>query len=213
MNRIFNEKLFVFPFEDHAHFAVLQSRIHEPWTRLLSSTLEDRLNYSASDCFETFPFPPADQLTPAGALEAIGQRLYEDRAAFMTAEGKGLTVLYNLLKDPACDDERIVALRRLHEDMDRAVLSAYGWSEIPVPPYETPKEDPALEAFQDEVIDRLFALNALRAAEEKKAAPPPKAPRRQTPPPSSSPAPLELTSPPAPTEAKTPRPRRPKKPE
>jgi len=39
------------------------------------------------------------------------------------------------------------------------VLDAYGWTDIPVPPYGTPTTDAerrALEAFEDEAIDRLF---------------------------------------------------------
>ena len=54
--------------------------------------------------------------------------------------------------------------------MDRAVLRAYGWVHIEVPPYVTPQTDSerqALESFEDEVIDRLFVLNAERAREEK----------------------------------------------
>jgi len=47
--------------------------------------------------------------------------------------------------------------------MDRAVLTSYGWTNIAVPPYGTHDE-----RFEDEVIDRLFALNAERAAEEKR---------------------------------------------
>ena len=46
------------------------------------------------------------------------------------------------------------------------MLNAYGWGDIEVPPYEeprTPAERDALEAFQDEILDRLFALNAERA--------------------------------------------------
>ena len=37
--------------------AILQSEFHELWARQYSSTLESRINYSPSDCFETFPFP------------------------------------------------------------------------------------------------------------------------------------------------------------
>ena len=54
--------------------------------------------------------------------------------------------------------------------MDRAVLDAYGWSDIEVPPFTTPStpaERAAMEAFEDEVIDRLFVLNAERAEFEK----------------------------------------------
>jgi hypothetical protein len=168
--RVFAHKLQVFTIEDHARFAVLQSRIHERWTRLLSSTLEDRLNYSASDCFDTFPFPAAEPLAPTGDLEAIGARLYETRARLMVERNQGLTTTYNQLKDPACDDPEILALRRLHGDLDRAVLAAYRWSDIPVPPFETPTTPAARtaqESFEDEIIDRLFALNADRAEKEK----------------------------------------------
>ena len=85
---------------------------------------------------------------------------------------QGLTAT-DLLKNPAHHDPRIEELRRLHEEMDRAVLAAYGWTDIPVPAYGTPTTDTerkALEVFKDEVIDRLFVLNAESAEEEDKAA-------------------------------------------
>jgi hypothetical protein len=56
-DRIFSQKLFVFPAESHAFFAVLQSRMHSVWTWLLSSTMKSDLSYSATDCFANFPFP------------------------------------------------------------------------------------------------------------------------------------------------------------
>lgn len=165
-DQFFSHKLYLFPLDQMTPFAVLQSRVHERWARLLSSTMEDRLNYSASDCFETFPFPERDPRAVIPALEDIGQRLYDARAAYMLDEQVGLTITYNRLKDPAVTDPRIVELRRLHEEMDAAVLAAYGWSDIPVPPFCAP-EPAALEAFENAVIDRLFALNAERAEEER----------------------------------------------
>jgi hypothetical protein len=62
-------------------------------------------------------------------------------------------------------------LRDLHEELDRAVLATYGWSDIVVPPYCPPRTDDragqaAFSMFEDTIIDRLFALNATRAAEE-----------------------------------------------
>jgi len=167
-NRILNEKLYVFPLDDFTAFGVLQSRIHGPWTWLLSSTMKTDLNYSASDCFETFPFPKPDPRTILPGVAAAGEALYQARAKFMVDTNQGLTKTYNALKDPAASDPRILELRSLHEDMDRAVLAAYGWQDIPVPPYcpETEADKKALQAFEDEVIDRLYILNAERAREE-----------------------------------------------
>jgi hypothetical protein len=171
-DRVLNEKLYVFPFERCTQFAILQSRVHEPWAWLLSSTMKNDLNYSASDCFDTFPFPQPDPRTVRPSLEDIGGLLYETRAKYMVDTNHGLTQTYNKLKDPACAEPRIQELRALHCEMDRAVLAAYGWNDIEVPPYTTPTtpdEEKALESFQDEVIDRLFVLNAQRAEEEKLA--------------------------------------------
>ena len=57
------------------------------------------------------------------------------------------------------------SLRALHEAVDRAVLDAYGWSDVQVPPYcgATASQ---FETFEDEVLDRLFDLNERRAREE-----------------------------------------------
>ena len=157
---VFNEKLYVFPTEAWNFFAVLQSRAHEPWARFLSSTLGNTLNYSATDCFETFPFPRTNLMQP---LEIIGQHLYETRAKYMVDTQQGLTKTYNHLINPTYTDPRIIELRHLHEEMDREVLSAYGWSDIKVPPFQEPTTDAdrkALENFKDEIIDHLFALNA-----------------------------------------------------
>lgn len=130
------------------------------------------LNYSASDCFENFPFPQPDPRTVIPSLEGIGERLYEARAAYMVETQQGLTKTYNALKDPGCDDPRILELRQLHEAMDRAVLDAYGWSDVAVPPFcpTTEQDQAALQTFEDEVIDRLYVLNAERAAEEQRLA-------------------------------------------
>jgi hypothetical protein len=134
------------------------------------------LRYAASDCFETFPFPKPDPRTSIPALEDIGQRLYDFRAKYMVDDNVGLTITYNRLKDPACNDTRILELRQLHEEMDRKVLEVYAegdpegrWLEVEVPPFcpMTEEDKKELERFDDAVIDRLFVLNAKRAEEEK----------------------------------------------
>jgi predicted AAA+ superfamily ATPase len=67
----------------------------------------------------------------------------------------------------------ILKLRELHAAMDRAVLDAYGWSDIPTDcefllDYETDEEDwndkkkPYRYRWPDEVLARLLELNAAR---------------------------------------------------
>jgi hypothetical protein len=168
-HRVFSHKLFVFPFDGMTAFGVLQSRVHGPWAWLLSSTMKADLNYSASDCFETFPFPTVDPRLALPEIESAGQRLYDARAQLMVDNDQGLTKTYNALKDPTFEDKRLEELRRLHEALDRAVLDAYGWKDIPVPPFcpRTPAERAALRDFEEEVVDRLYALNADRTRHEK----------------------------------------------
>lgn len=169
-NRILDQTLIVFPLSRDAHFSVLQSRVHEAWSVELSSTIKEDQRYNPSRAFQTFPFPNPDPRTVIPELESIGEHLDDTRARFMVDTNQGLTKTYNALKDPGCGDPRILELRGLHEEMDRAVLAAYGWSGIAVPPYcpLTDKDREALQAFEDEVIDRLYVLNAERAREEQR---------------------------------------------
>jgi hypothetical protein len=169
-DRILNEKLYVFPIESYTFFGVMQSRVHHPWVWLLSSTMKTDLNYSASDCFATFPFPHPDPRTVNPAVEAAGEAFYTRRAEYMLRENVGLTVTYNRLKDPVQGAADLLELRDLTCAMDRAVLEAYGWSDLveKVPPYcaATEEDKAAQKAFGELVVDRLYALNATRAKEE-----------------------------------------------
>lgn len=151
-DRIFSHKLGVVANSDWWRFASLQSRVHETWARSQSSTLETRLSYTPSRCFETFPFPrpTAEQRT---ALTATGEALYNARHAYMVAEQVGMTETWNRLHDPHNREPAIVELRELRDAMDRAVLAAYGWEDL--------DPDDATE-----IVARLRKLNAERAAEE-----------------------------------------------
>jgi len=175
-DRVFGHTMYVVALESATAFATLQSRVHEPWARLLSSSMRNDLRYTPSDCFETFPFPRSDPRAVLPVLDEVGQRLYDFRAAYMVDENVGLTITYNRLKDPACTDVRILELRGLHEEMDRKVLKAYAegdpkgrWREIEVPPYcpKNEEDKKRVEAFEVAVIDALFVLNAKRAEEER----------------------------------------------
>lgn len=192
---VFAHTVAVVASDTFASFANIQSRLHEVWSRFFASSLEDRLRYTPSDCFETFPFPPNWTTDPT--LEAIGQQYYDFRAALMIRNNEGLTKTYNRFHDPDEHDPDILELRRLHAAMDRAVLDAYGWNDIPTDcvfrlDYEEPEDEDAEadgkkrrkkkpwrlrwpESVHDEVLARLLALNQQRAEEERKMAAPDKA--------------------------------------
>lgn len=122
---VFTLDLFVFAFDRWQHFAFLQSTTHETWVRATSSTQETRMRYTATDCFETFPFP--DYLTN---LDAIGERYYSHRQQIMQARQEGLTKTYNRFHDPAETSADIADLRALHVEMDQAVAAAYCWTDL-----------------------------------------------------------------------------------
>ena len=176
---VYDQTLIVFPLSTYSAFCALQSRPHELWARFFGSSLEDRFRYAVADCFETFPFPDSWESHPD--LEAAGKTYYEFRAALMVRNDEGLTKTYNRFHDPDRRDPEIAKLRELHADMDRAVLDAYGWSDIPTGcefllDYEIEegewgnKKKPYRyrwpEEVHDEVLARLLELNAERAKEE-----------------------------------------------
>jgi hypothetical protein len=177
----------VFLFEDNSAFTILQSRCHEIWTRFFASSLKDDLRYTPSDCFETFPFPPDWESN--AALEEAGKTYYEFRAALMIRNDEGLTKTYNRFHDPEERSPDILHLRELHTAMDRAVLDAYGWTDLPTDcqfllDYEEDDEADTEttgkkgkkkkkpwryrwpDDIRDEVLARLLALNAERHQEE-----------------------------------------------
>ena len=176
---VFANSLDVFPFDTYAAFGVLQSRPHEVWARFFASSLEERLRYTPSDCFETFPFPEGWE--NSANLAAVGESYHDFRADLMVRHGEGLTRTYNHFHDPYENAPEIATLRSLHAAMDRAVLDAYGWCDIPTDcefllDYEIdedeggPKKKPYRyrwpDEVRDEVLSRLLELNAQRAAEE-----------------------------------------------
>jgi len=139
IDQVFGETVRAFALQDFAEFGLLQGRAHEAWARFLCSSFKDDLRYSQGDCFNNFPFPGV-LLDPAAgdptyearrqSLKAIGERYYQFRSELMIANNEGLTSTYNRFHDPAETSSGLLELRRLHGEMDQAVLHAYGWSDV-----------------------------------------------------------------------------------
>jgi hypothetical protein len=166
--QVFAHRLGLFATDDTAMLALLSSAPHFWWTIRNTSTLETRVSYSLSDVFETLPLP---ELT--GETRELGNRLDTYRRELMLARQSGLTASYNLVNDPACQDEDIVELRHIHREIDAAVCRTYGWDDMldrldhshhTMGGRETRY---TVGSFaQRELVDRLLELNHARYAEE-----------------------------------------------
>jgi hypothetical protein len=176
---VYAHTLIIFPFATFAPFTVLQSRVHQQWAAFFGPTMKDDLRYTPTDCFETFPL--LLQLEADRALESVGDSYYAHRTAILIAKNVGLTKTYNRFHDPDDKSADIVELRRLHDEMDRAVLRAYGWADLakrakPEFLTEETEDDPKYQGrlfwpadFRAEVLSRILALNAERHAIEQAA--------------------------------------------
>jgi type II restriction/modification system DNA methylase subunit YeeA len=176
-----DKNLIVFPRNDDTAFGILQSRFHELWATVIGNRMGagNQRRYNNLTCFETFPFPIG--LTPnvsaadyvgdprAVAIAEAARRLNELRENWLTPANlvrrepeivsgypdrvvpaneaaakelakRTLTNLYN---------QRPAWLDLAHQSLDEAVAVAYGW------PANLP---------DNEVLERLFALNQERAA-------------------------------------------------
>ncbi|WP_052337878.1 type IIL restriction-modification enzyme MmeI [Chloroflexus sp. Y-396-1] len=174
---IYNEQLIVFAYDDDYHFALLQSAVHEVWVRKQASSLRTDLRYTPTDCFATFPFPPAEyEQLAAGAWQLsdmppvfwqaaqIGATYYEHRRQIMQARQLGLTKTYNLFHNPTCTDADIVELRRLHVALDRIIMACYGWDDLDPQHDFYPNERGQIRytvapSVQRELVWRLMELN------------------------------------------------------
>lgn len=177
--------------DDAYYLGILSSRIHVAWALATGGRLGmgNDARYNKTRCFETFPFPDDDTgLTPdlRQRIAQLAEQIDAHRKRQLAAHPElTLTGLYNVLeklrageplsaKDQTIHGVGLVSvLKSLHDDLDRAVLVAYGWEDLAAalvgrPGATTPLTDKAPQQAQaeEELLARLVALNARRAAEE-----------------------------------------------
>ena len=169
------------------HFAVLSSRLHIVWALSTGGTLEDRPVYNKSLCFQPFPFPNlADQTALAARIASIAEELDAHRKRQQAAHATlTLTDMYNVLdalrlgrvltaREKLTHTNGLVSvLAELHDTLDTLVLQAYGWADLvpalvgqPGGTLPWPEKPAAQAEAEEELLLRLVALNAERAAEE-----------------------------------------------
>lgn len=191
-----DSKVIAIAFEEDLHFGILHSRFHEAWT-LATCGWHGKGNdatYNPTECFETFPFPsptPAQAAVIAAAAKELNElrerwlnppELTADRilefpgtlngpwSRFVVTPNKnGLgTVRYphGEPRDEECAaklktrtltnlyNERPAWLDHAHKKLDAAVAAAYGWP---------------TDLTDEQILERLLALNLACAAEEEPA--------------------------------------------
>jgi hypothetical protein len=173
-HQVFAHRLAVFAWDEPGWLSFLQSNINVAWAWRHSSRLKNDLNYSPSDCFGTLPFPSDGDLVTSD-LGPMGVSYRDLRSKIMVEDELGLTKLYNRFHDRGERDPRLMRLRELQVQMDRAVAAAYGWSDLELEHdfHEVgylPENDrvrfTVSEAARRELLDRLSHLNRERHAEE-----------------------------------------------
>lgn len=156
-------EVIIFALDDGAVLAALHSRTHLVWFHSLCGTLEDRPRYNNSVIFDPFPFPDPSPALKA-KLSALGEELDATRKR-VQAEHPDITLtgLYNVLEKvkagaeltPQDEDVKtrglVFVIKDLHDQIDAATAEAYGW--------------PA-DLSDEQILERLVALNAERAKEE-----------------------------------------------
>ena len=159
-----DNQVIVIAIDDAYSLGTLSSRIHVIWSFSSGGTLEDRSRYNKTVCFDPFPFPdPSPEQKQK--IRELGEKLDAHRKR-VQAQHPDVTItgMYNLLEklrrgEPFTDSDRtyndkalVSTLKQIHDDLDSAVFEAYGWQP---------------NISDDEILEKLVALNAERAEEER----------------------------------------------
>ncbi len=153
--------------EDAFFLGVLSSRVHVVWALAAGGRLGigNDPRYSKTRCFDPFPFPDATE-AQLGTIRRLAEQLDAHRKRQLALhDDLTLTRLYNALAalragetlsaaERSVHERGLVAvLQQLHDELDAAVFAAYGW--------------PA-DLDDEEILERLVALNRERADEERR---------------------------------------------
>ena len=114
---IASNQLYVVPNATLYHFGVMQSNVHMAWMRVVAGRLKSDYRYSNSVVYNNFPWPqPTEQQR---------QRIEQTAQLILSARAKNAGSTLADLYDPVLMPPE---LRKAHQQNDRAVMEAYGFS-------------------------------------------------------------------------------------
>ena len=116
-NTIASDLVFLIPDAGLYEFGVLMSNVHNAWMRLVAGRLKSDYRYAKDIVYNTFPWcnPTPEQKRK---IEGTAQRILQARELYPNS------TLANLYDDVLMPPE----LRKAHQNNDRAVMQAYGFS-------------------------------------------------------------------------------------
>ena len=135
---IAGDSLHTIPNATRFHFAVLNSTMHNAWTRAVCGRLESRYRYSATIVYNNFPWPNANE-RQRQAMDRSAEEILGARAAHSEVSPGAL---YKAASIPA-------DLREAHAVNDAAVDAAFG--------YRGDGSDATRVAFLFELYGRMIA--------------------------------------------------------
>ena len=153
--------------DDASVLGTLSSRVHVAWALAAGGRLGvgNDPRYNKTRCFDPFPFPDPDEFTKQ-RIRNLGESLDAHRKRQQALHPElTITGMYNVLeklrsgealtaKEKVIHEQGLVSvLKQIHDDLDAAVFDAYGW------PHDLTDE---------QILERLVALNAERAEEERR---------------------------------------------
>lgn len=174
--------------DDAFLLGVLSTSIHTVWALAAGGRLGvgNDPRYNKSRCFEPYPFPPTS-VQEARQIRSLAEQLDAHRKTQQQQyPDLTLTGMYNVLeklksgealtaKEKVIHEHGLVSvLKQLHDELDLAVLAAYGWSDL-APLMQIVNgnanagdktRDDCKRELDEALLERLVALNAERAAEE-----------------------------------------------
>jgi len=157
--------LVAFGLDEGEQLAILSSSAHCKWALRMGGWLGvgNDARYSKTRCFDPFPFPDIPDPTKV-RLRGLGEELDATRKGVQANHPDlTLTGIYNVLEkiragtelDTWDEDVKqrglVLILKELHDQIDAATAQAYGWP---------------VDLTDEEILERLVALNAERAREE-----------------------------------------------
>jgi hypothetical protein len=193
-----DDGIYVFARDDDYFFGIVHSRLHEVWARSQGTQVREResgFRYTPTTCFETFSFPEPNKQQKID-ISAAAKELNELRENWLNPpewtttrvlefpgatdgpwsrfvvgpDARGIGTVRYPRVEPRDDDcakklakrtltnlynERPAWLANAHAKLDAAVAAAYGFD---------------VDLTDEQILEKLLALNLERAAAEKKSA-------------------------------------------